>query len=64
MNRDRIAMAVTRIEQATSIDEQARMAEVRAMGFVPAEVGPEIPMAPARWAGSDAGHDGIIPQRR
>jgi hypothetical protein len=48
MSRDRIAAAVTRIEQASSIDEQARMAEVRAMGFVPQEVGPQIPVAPAR----------------
>ncbi|MCZ4269006.1 hypothetical protein O4H48_13990 [Rhodobacteraceae bacterium G21628-S1] len=48
MNRDRIAMAVTQIERNTSLDDIARMAEVRAMGFVPAEVGPEIPVAPAR----------------
>lgn len=48
MNRDRIAAAVTQIERKTGIEEHARMAEVRAMGFVPSEVGPEIPMAPAR----------------
>lgn len=48
MSRDRIAMAVTQIERNTSLDDIARMAEVRAMGFVPAEVGPEIPVAPAR----------------
>ena len=47
MSRDRIAVAVTQIEQQAG-DAQARLAEVRALGFVPAEVGPEIPTAPAR----------------
>lgn len=48
MNGDKIAAAVSRIEQNSSIEEHARLAEVRAMGFVPSEVGPEIPVAPAR----------------
>ena len=48
MSRDRIAVAVTQIEQQVGKDAQARLAEVRALGFVPAEVGPEIPTAPAR----------------
>ena len=48
MSRDRIAVAVTQIEQQMGKDAQARLAEVRALGFVPAEVGPEIPTAPAR----------------
>lgn len=47
MTEDRIAAAVTRIERK-SISEQARIAEVRALGAVPAEVGPAIPEAPAR----------------
>ena len=47
MSRDRIAVAVTQIEQQAG-DAQARLAEVRALGFVPAEVGPEIPTEPAR----------------
>ena len=47
MNKNRIARAVTQIEQQAG-DAQARLAEVRALGFVPAEVGPEIPTAPAR----------------
>ena len=48
MSRDRIAVAVTQIEQQLGKDAHARLAEVRALGFVPAEVGPEIPTAPAR----------------
>lgn len=48
MSGGKIAAAVTRIEHHTSMDEQARLAEVRAMGSVPPEAGPEIPTAPAR----------------
>ena len=49
MNGDRrLAAAVTQIERKTGIEEEARLAMVRAMGFVPSEVGPEVPMAPAR----------------
>lgn len=48
MRRDRIAAAVDRIERSTGRDEADRMADVRAMGSVPADVGPEIPVAPAR----------------
>ena len=48
MNRERIAAAVTQIERKTGIEEHARVAEVRAMGFVPSAVGQEVPVAPAR----------------
>ena len=48
MNGARIAAAVTHIERKAGIEERARMAEVRAMGFVPSEVSSEIPIAPAR----------------
>ncbi|PIE15165.1 MAG: hypothetical protein CSA68_07385 [Rhodobacterales bacterium] len=48
MSGDRISATVSRIERRNDLDEVARLAEVRAMGVVPSEVGPEIPVAPAR----------------
>lgn len=50
MNNNRFDEVVGRMERrdAVSIAEQARMDEVRSLGFVPDAVGPEIPAAPAR----------------
>lgn len=50
MNNNRFDEVVGRMERrdAVSMAEQARMDEVRSLGFVPDAVGPEIPVAPAR----------------
>lgn len=49
MNNDRVSEVAARIERGAkrAAEEQARIDEVRALGFVPSDVGP-VPEAPAR----------------
>ena len=48
MTAERIAKIVTRIECDDSIEELARMAQIKALGYVPSAVGDAVPVAPAR----------------